>query len=198
MKRLILSAILLITFSLNAQSDAENLLNKLREKFDNINDLVVNFSQFAGSQSLSGKLYYSDKDKLRVELGNTVLISDGITNWNYNKSENKVIISASNQSDGSAISLKTLLYDYPERCSLKSETDSGQEVLLLIPEDGSLNFRSARLWVNDQNLIDKVLLEDNFGNSTSIKFGGYLMNTGIKDYIFTFQKPEGCTVIDLR
>ena len=185
-----------VTFS---QEKAEDVLKALQDKFDSINDLQANISQsIDGKQNLIGKLLYKKNNKLRFELKNHLIISNGTTSWNYSKKENKVIISSVNNESEGIFSVKKLVYEYPSQCELSLEDEGGQKVLTLIPSGTSLNFNYLKLYVNSDNLIAKVLLSEGAGSLSLVNISDYVLNRNIPDSKFSFTSPEGCKVIDLR
>src|SRR5512139_3625561 len=76
-----------------AQSEAQELLKKIQDKFDSITDLSAKITQLVnGKTNLKGKAFYKKANNLRFEFENMVIVSDGETSWNFNKKQNKVII----------------------------------------------------------------------------------------------------------
>lgn len=66
-----------------AQNDPNQLLQAVQEKFNTLSDLSANLTQSVnGSANLTGKVYYKKEDKIRFELTNILIVSDGETNWN--------------------------------------------------------------------------------------------------------------------
>ncbi len=196
----LLSLFLFITIS--AGDKEEKILKDLQNKFETINDLSVDISQKSGGKEyatggLSGKLFYKKENKFYLELKNNLIISDGSTIWNYNKKENKVIINNVDESDPSYFSFRTLVYDYPSKCSLTSEQDG--EILVFTPKENSdLNFSKAKLWIAKDNLINKLVFENNGSGESQITFSNYKLNQNITDSKFIFTAPEGSAIIDLR
>jgi outer membrane lipoprotein-sorting protein len=206
-----LSFILLIfLYSLNgfpqqqefAKTDdkGSDLLNEVQEKYKNISDLSADFKKITnGKLDFSGKFFYKQRNKIRFELKNLIIVSDGNTNWNYNKKENKVIITQYDDTDPSALSLEKVLYDYPSKCTATSEIEKGENVLVLIPKNNSgLKFNKVKLWINDDYLINKVLIEDPNSGLIEFELTNYKTNQDIDNSMFSLIPPEGSKVIDLR
>src|SRR4030065_1595619 len=130
----IISLLLLFNVNTNIDGDGEKLLKNLQDKFDKVKNLSAEFKQSTnGKAILNGKFFFKKEDILRIEFKNSILISDGETNWSYNQKEHKVIISKNDDSNASPFSLKKIVYDYPKECGVKSEMDNETEVLVLIP-----------------------------------------------------------------
>lgn len=192
--------ILLMFFcvSVFGQDNSNELLKAVQSKYNSINTLSVNFSKSSGnSVDFSGKLFLKKENKLRIELKNNTIITDGETFWNYNKRENKVIINNYDPSEPSELSLNTFINDYPSKSKISSGTDGNYRTLTFEPETSELNFNKAELFINKDNLVDKVIIESNSGKAV-ITFSDYKLSQDIPDSEFTYSPPKGIKVIDLR
>ena len=182
-----------------AQNDPSQLLQAVQEKFNALTDLSANLTQSVnGSINLTGKVYYKKEDKIRFELTNILIVSDGETNWNYNKKENKVIISSYDEEDAGLLSIERIIFEYPEECELSSYMVEDQPVLMLVPQTSTFNFNSVKLWINDDNLISRVLIDDPAAGLVQIDLTNYSVDKNLPDSKFTFTPPEGSKIIDLR
>jgi outer membrane lipoprotein carrier protein len=182
-----------------AQNDPGELMQSVQEKFNALTDLSANFTQSVnGSTNLTGKVYYKKNDKIRFELTKMLIVSDGETNWNYNKKENKVIISSYDEEDAGLLSIERIIFEYPEECELSTYVVEDQEVLMLMPQTSTFNFNSVKLWINDDNLISRVLIDDPAAGLVQIDLTNYSVDKNLPDSKFTFTPPEGSKVIDLR
>lgn len=186
--------------SLNLDDRGSELLENIQDKFNKINSLSVEFKQTAnGKAPLTGTLLFKKDDKIRIEFKHSVLISDGKTNWSYNKKENKVIISNYDESSAFPFSLKKIIYDYPKECSISSERSDGSSVLVLTPNaSSSIGYSLIKIWSDSDYLINKVVLKDNAESLIQIEFFKYKLNAKVSDSKFIFYPPEGSKVIDLR
>ena len=196
----IISLLLLFTVGLNYFAVDDELLKNLQDKFDEVKDLSAEFKQSTnGKAVVSGKFFFKKEDKLRIEFKNSILVSDGSTNWNYNQKENKVIISKNDDSNASPFSLQKVIFDYPKECMVSSEMDDGTEVLILTPnKESSIGYSLIKIWLNNENLIIRIILKDKADNQIQIDFSKYKVNQKIADSKFSFTPPEGSKVIDLR
>ena len=201
MKKLLFIFILTIFFSGRGftQNEGMQLLESLQKKFNSTQDLSADFIQLSnGKVSLSGKFYYKKKDNLRLELKNATIVSNGKTNWNYNKAENKVIISSYDEHDPSVLSLNNFINVYPSECDVELQDNNGQKVLILTPRKEGLNFKYVKIWLDSNHLINKIIIEDLNDISIQVNFSAYKLNTQLSDSLFTFTPPKGSKVIDLR
>ncbi len=184
--------------SILAQDNSDEVLKSLRSKYDSINSLTVDFSKSSGTnEGFSGKLYIKKENKFRLELKNNTIITDGDTFWNYDKRQKKVIINYYDESDPSEFSLHSFINDYPSKCTVSSGKEGEYKTLTLVPKTSGLNFKSAELYIDDNNLVDKIIIDDGSGKST-IVLSGYKLNTDIPNSEFTFSPPKGIKIIDLR
>ncbi|HVO74148.1 MAG TPA: outer membrane lipoprotein carrier protein LolA [Ignavibacteriaceae bacterium] len=199
MFKLILFAITLFAAFGNAQNAGE-VLKSVQQKFNGINDLSADFTRYSGgSNEYSGKFFYKKDNKIRLELKNSIIISDGETNWNYSKKGNKVVISKFDDSDPLALSIQKVLYKYPSECKISSESAGEKQVLVFVPEDSSdLSFNKVKITLNKENLIDEISIDDPNIGVIEIALSNYKLNRNIPDNKFTFSPPEGSKVIDLR
>ncbi|NWF50190.1 MAG: outer membrane lipoprotein carrier protein LolA [Ignavibacteriaceae bacterium] len=200
MKKINLVIIVLFLFPLiTAQDDGAVLLKSLQDKFSGLKDLTVDFKQKSGERSgYSGKFFFKKENKMRFELKNITIITDGSTTWNYNKKEKKVIISNYNPEDASFISMKRLVFDYPSMCKVESSVIDGEKTLLLVPLTDELNFNYVRIWINKDQLISKTIIDDKSTGKIEVSFLNYLVDQNLPDKKFNFTPPKESKIIDLR
>ena len=185
--------------NLIAQVDAEALLKSIQDKFDSINDLSAEISQLVnGKVNLEGKAFFKKENKLRLEFQNFIIVSDGKTSWNYNKKQNKVIITNYDEEGNKIFSIQQMIYEYPNECELSTFESEGERVLQLIPENNSLNFKSVKLFITNDNLISKILIDNPPTGLIQFNLSNYKINKNLPDSLFSFSPPEGSQVLDLR
>jgi outer membrane lipoprotein carrier protein len=180
------------------QSEGNNVLDSLQSEFNSINNMTANFAQYIkGRENLSGKLYYEKGSKLRLELKTNLIVTDGKTSWNYNKNQNKVIISNYNPNDPSVLSIDKIINDYPAKCVVSIDS-SNKDAVVLSPKNFGMNFTKVTFWADSDHLIKKMIIEESPGNDIELLFSDYKLNQKIPASKFTFTPPKGCTVVDLR
>ncbi len=197
MKRIkvLLAALLFINISTFSQTN-NKLLNAVQEKYNSLSSISAHFIQsIGGKSSVPGKIYYGKGNKFRIELKNNLIICNGETLWNFSKKQNKVVINKYDPEDPSSLSIDAILFDYPAKCT--SVVENG--VIILTPKEGSnLEFSKAELWVNDSDLIEKVLIEDPNQGTIEVSLSNYNLDQKFSQSEFTFTPPEGSKIIDLR
>jgi outer membrane lipoprotein-sorting protein len=79
------------------------------------------------------------------------------------------------------------------------DKEDNHNILVLIPlKDSNLNFKKAKIWVKEDSLIERVLVENVSGGSVTLQFSNYKLNQNLPGTMFIFSLPEGTNVIDLR
>jgi len=195
----ILFAALFFSTALFAQNNADVLLKELQSKFNSLENLSADFTQTTnGKKYLSGKIYYQKGNKLRIETKRLIIVSDGKTSWNYNKKENKVIISSYDENDPGVFSINEIVNNYPEECDVKTEKINDEDVLVLIPKTYTFNFNFVKIQVNEEHLIKKISFDDSSTGKTIVTFENYKLNENLPESTFSFNPPEGSKIIDLR
>ena len=176
------------------------MLGSIQKKYKSLTDLSADFKQSTNEKtSLKGKIFYSKENKLRLELKNSTIISDGTLLWNYNKGQKKVVINNASESDPSSFSINKFLYDYPSKSDVSLEKEDNQDVLVLVPKQGSnLDFKKARIFISRDNLVVRILLENLSGTTMNFQLSNYKLNQNLPESKFTFSPPEGTNIIDLR
>jgi outer membrane lipoprotein-sorting protein len=199
-KSICLTTIVIVFISsVIAQENAKDVLKKIQDKFNSIDDLSAEITQSVNNKvSLKGRVYFKKENSLRFEFKSSIIISDGTTTWNYNEKENKVVIADYDDEGNKIFSIHQILFEYPPKCELSTTESDGKKVLQLIPKADSFNFNSVKLYLNDDYLITKVLVDDPASGNIQIDFSNYKLNVNLTDNFFSFSPPEGCQVIDLR
>lgn len=196
--RSMIAVLLLFTAAVYAQETAQKQLEELQETYRGIDDFRADVvQQMNGTTGLQGELSYKAKNKFKIETPEMMLVSNAVTNWNLNKKQKKVIISAYDPATVSLTSFDNLVFEYPSQCSVGFA--DGGDALLLKPEPGSmLDFSEAVVSVNAQGLIGRVQVTDFNGNQYDFSFNNIRLNQGLRDADFTYEPEGDVKVIDLR
>lgn len=182
-----------------AQDDAKVVLKNIQNKFDSITDLSAQITQSVNGQvNLKGKVYYKKENHLRFEFKNILIVSDGQTSWNYNEKQNKVIITDYDNEGNKILSIRQIIYEYPDDCELSTYELEGNKVLQLIPKDDTFSFNSIKLFINGNNLLTKALIDDPATGLIQLDLSDYQINKNLSDSYFSFSPPEGSQILDLR
>ncbi|MFZ1291972.1 MAG: outer membrane lipoprotein carrier protein LolA [Melioribacteraceae bacterium] len=163
------------------------------------NNLKADFVQSSNNVNvMKGEFYFSQKNNYRIELEKNTIISDGNTIWNIDKPKKKVIISNVDE-DPLAFSLREYIYDYPKECKISEERiDQNNSLISLDASETNFNFKKAKLWVNSEFIITKILIEDFSDSNFEFKFSEININLNLSPSIFNFQENKELKIIDLR
>jgi len=199
-KGLLLFFILLLVVSVSAQNKNKDILAAVQDKYKSINNLSAGLKQSLNEQnSFNGKIYYAKGNKLKLELKNSTIISNGIVLWNYNKSQKKVVINNFSGSDPSFFEIDNFLYGYPSKSIVTFENENNNNVIVLVPrKENKLNFKKAKIMLNQEFLIIQLSIENLSGTVTTFQFSNYKLNQNLPESVFSFSPPEGANIIDLR
>jgi len=182
-----------------AQEDAQEVLKNLQDKFESITDLSAQLTQSVnGNVNLKGKVYYKKENQIRFEFKNILIVSDGETSWSYNQKDDKVIITDYESEGNKILSMRQIIFEYPQDCDLSTFKSEDQTVLELIPQDNEFSFTSIKLFIDGDNLITKAMVDDPATGEIQIELSDYQLNKNLTDSFFQFSPPEGSQVIDLR
>lgn len=183
-----------------AQGNNSGLLKEVQHKFNSIHSIFADFVQKSnGEINLSGKFYFMQRNNIRLELKNSLIVSNGKTNWNYNKLQKKVIISAYDSTDASALSLRNIIFNYPDKCLVSDVSNDTSKILkFTAKQDVSLNFKEAKIYINKDYLPYKILIDNPNNNLIEIDFSNYHLNGNLSASFFKFVPPKGSSIVDLR
>lgn len=191
-----------VLFSVNfsiAQENAGVLLKNIQDKFSSLEDISADIVQFVNNKvNLKGKVFYKKENHLRFEFENALIISDGETSWNYNKKQEKVIITDFDSEGNKILSIRELIFEYPENCKINAIESEGSKILELIPLQDTFSFKTVKLFIDSEYLITKVLVDDPATGNIQIELSNYKVNQNLPDSYFQFSPTKGSQVIDLR
>ena len=197
--KILISFLVLFCSTVGFTQNAESVLKSLQNKFDSITDLSTDVAQKSnGKTSLSGKMFFKKENNLRIEFGNQTIVADGKTSWNYSKKDKKVIISDYDEAGSGLLSINYLVYQYPSECDLSLSSDGSKQILNLKPKSKKNNLGEVKLYITNENLIDRAVISNPATGTIEVSFSNYKLNQNLSDSKFSFIAPEGTTVVDLR
>lgn len=191
------------------QDDAQDVLGKVREKYETVNDAELHFTQKVKfplsnlEQSVSGTLYLKKANKYRVETPNQTIVTDGTTVWSYSPATRQVLVDHYKENEQSLT---------PERLltgaaggfqpALVGKERLGKADVLeikLTPLSDQGLVSAVRLWVDAHDwMVRQAEIVDANGKQTTYAVQQSRVNLGLPDSRFSFQAPEGTDVVDLR
>lgn len=210
MKRTNLVVVSLVAMvSLCFAETAQEVLEKLRSKFEAIDDAEMMFVQKAKyelaniEQRANGKLYYKRGNKYRVEIEGQTIVTDGKTVWSYSKPNNQVLIDHFKK-DRHSLSPQNILTGAPNdyyaiMVGKESLADHETFVVKLVPKEDVSIVKSIKLWIDDSDWITwKAEVQDINGKQTDYQVNDIKTDLGLADSLFTYYIPKGVEVVDLR
>ena len=201
MKKLFLGTFTVLVFLTSTFAQSGNdLLKKVQDRYSSISSFSADFIQYSGNRNkITGKFLYKKENNVKIETGASTIVSNGKTNWNYNKKQNKVIITSYDDSDASLFSFNKIIFDFPSKSKVEQTKENNDDVLVITTNKNSdLNFAEAKLWVNDNNLITKIEIIEENNSLITIELSDYKLNQDLTDSQFSFTPPEGSRILDLR
>jgi len=193
--------LMLFVPAVSAQN-ADDVLGRLRVRYDAMESMRASFSQSTSSSYLDDtEHFYGEivlqRDSYRIEMVDQTIVTNAVWTWIYNRSENQVLIN-SYEIDETTFSLSTFLTEFDTAYDVGSYArDDGVHIIKLIPTDPFSAFRSVTLWASDDVVVQLLVIDLNDVEMqfelTDIEF-----NPEIPEGTFLFSVPDGVEVIDLR
>ena len=128
--------ITILFFTYAAAQNENSLLKKVQDKYNSIPSFSANFTQYSeNSKKITGKFFYKKDNNIKIETGTSTIVSNGSTNWNYNKKQNKVIITDYDDSDASMFSFNKIIYDFPAKSNVEQTSENESNILIITPDE---------------------------------------------------------------
>ncbi|PLX24308.1 MAG: outer membrane lipoprotein carrier protein LolA [Ignavibacteria bacterium] len=210
MKRLsmLFVPLLLIAVSIVYAIDAREIIENVQERYEDINDAVIEFSQSVrfkvsrAEQSIEGTLHFKKPKKYRIETAERTIVTDGTTSWSWNPSNQQLVVD-NYKEETHALSPEQLLLTYPKdyySTLVGEEQLAGKSmyVLKLTPKEDNAFATAMKIWVSKDWLIRKVEITDVNGAVTTYMIKKITVDQDIADVKFAYQVPDNAEVIDLR
>lgn len=191
-----------------AAQDAEDVFERLKDKYDSIESLRAEFSQTMSSsymdeQATSHGVLIASGEKYRVETEGQTLVTDGEVTWVYMPSQQQVLIN-DYMEDEQTFSVNEFLFDYDERFKLsdvQTSTLDGEDhfVVSLEPKSKDAFFTEATLSMRARdNVVTRLQVVDVNGTTMVFRLTNIQINPTLDAGVFSFTPPTGAEVVDLR
>ncbi|MGB3209535.1 MAG: outer membrane lipoprotein carrier protein LolA [Desulforhopalus sp.] len=199
----------------------EDIADRLQTRYDNIKSISFNFNQDT-SGDLTGRprkgsgkaafLKRKDKSYMRWDYSSPdkqVLVSDGILFSMYFAKLQQMIVTEAEALDsditysfftGKGL-LKRDFHLRPADEEFQSESETGVNVIKLIPKIAQSQVQDIHLWVTKGSLIRRIRILDHFGTITVLNFSNIevdgLAGKDSQELLsfFSFIPPEGTEII---
>jgi outer membrane lipoprotein-sorting protein len=142
-----------------------------------------------------GSLLASDSGRFRLEHARGTVISDGKTVWQHFPSTRQVVVrDASEASEAGGVLLRFL-----QARALKAEKRGGRMRVALDPASVGESLDSLVVTLSpDASTVTKVETQDPAGNRVEYAMKSMRYDARASREMFTFKKPAGVEVIDMR
>ena len=186
-----------------AQNPEYQNLSENLKRLDNIQAEFVQHT-FDGKgallQTQAGSLALKHPNKFRwlsKEPYAQLLISNGETLWQYDEDLEQVTVQALNKklSATPALLLSGNTEQIASEYDIYSEKLQDEEHFVLTPKQVDALFDRLRLEFNADHLLTRMVIQDEVGQKTIIRFQGITNNKPLKDADFVFDVPAGIDVI---
>lgn len=182
---------------------AEQDLSVFLKKLKGMENFQANFIQVtrAGSQEvkLTGQLSVAKPGKMRWEIEDQLIVSDGKLLWTYDMDIEQVTIRNMDQrvQETPALLLSGDTDQIEASFVVSREGNDEKSVFQLVPKDPSQLFQSLEFHYSNETLA-RMMIFDAAGQVTEIAFSDQQANKPIDEQAFIFDVPEGVDVIDGR
>lgn len=192
-----------------AEESANDVIDRVRAKYDAIVDAEVRFTQrirFPGSridQTADGLLLMKKEHRFRIELEQQTIVTDGETVWSHSATLNQVLIDRFSADARSLSPDRILRGDGANMPAMivghEKLGKTGVVVVKMISKDAGTMVKSLKLWISESDwLVRRAEVIDGSGRETVYQVSGITINSGIPDSRFLFRIPDGAEVVDLR
>lgn len=168
----------------------------------NTKSMTASFSQTtkgANSQTFSGTMAVERPNKFRwhtTSPSEQLIVASGSTLWIYDKD----LAQATRQSTANQVgdTPALLLSGNPTQIGKNftvKQPQAGKNYYVLTPKSANANFKSLSISFNGGRPV-MMVLNDNLGQTTTIRFSNIAMNGKIAGSQFSFTPPKGVDVIE--
>lgn len=167
-----------------------------------VKSMSANFTQSTtggkANRTFSGSMQVQRPNKFRWQVNGAasqLIVANGNTLWIYDKDLNQVTRQNVSNQVGDTPAL--LLSGDPSKIANNfkvTQPIAGKNYYVLYPKNANGTFKSLGIAFNRGNPV-MMVLNDNLGQTTSIKFNGVKRNGNIPASQFTFTPPKGADVI---
>lgn len=183
-----------------SEATATKNLNKL---LSGVKSMTANFSQSTtggkASRNFTGSMQVQRPNKFRWQVNGSasqLIVANGNTLWIYDKDLNQATKQSVSNQVGDTPAL--LLSGDPNKIAASfkvTQPYANKNYYVLYPKNSNANFKNLGIAFNGGNPV-MMVLNDNLGQSTSIKFSNIKRNGSIAASQFNFAPPKGVDVIE--
>lgn len=190
-------------------SDVDDIVKKVRKKYESIKTLHVEFTMTSywaltgREETLTGTLSLEGDNRYRIETDTQIIVTDGKTLWTYTKNSNQLIIDRLSPSKENPLPRDLLLsYTKDHRAELKGEVTYGGTPcyeLIFRPREDDAFIVQTRVMVDKKTWLAVLFEQEDINeNRTRYELRKFSINTPLSPSLFTFTAPEQAEIIDMR
>lgn len=186
--------------------DADQLVRRLEEKYNNDQALKAQFTQTVSqggqTNTLSGTLTLQG-DRYRVTTDQQTLVTDGETTWIYTPARGQVLVNDYVE-DETAFSPSRFFDGYRERYRVSDVRTTQREgekhyVLTLKPKQEGAFFREVTLWMRASDaVVTRLAVRDANQSKMTFALRDVSFDVETDASTFRFDAPQDAEVVDLR
>ncbi len=202
-KNVVRTIVALVLFCCMGAASA-GALQQLRDFHQQVRNFHARFDQdVIGSegsvlQASSGEVWLQRPDRFRWDYGKPypqLIVSDGSKLWVYDSELEQVTVKRLDQAVGNAPAL-VLSGKHPleQDFDIRQLADrDGLSWVELTPKKPEADFKNVQLGFGDD--LQRMVLHDNFGQTTHIRFSDVRRNQHLDPSLFRFEVPDGVEVV---
>lgn len=208
-RRLILPLLLVFLSWVALYGDEpSDILEQLQKRYENLNDLEVNFKQevnsgvFASKERDEGTMYLAKGDKFMINTDDQTICSNGKLLWVYSVENKQVTIDKiANATD--LVRPSDYLFSFKESYDAKllPDTTIGKvlcRVVQLVCREKDEFIQKMTLYVGSDDLLThRAEYVDINGNIVTMEFSNIKVDEGLPAKMFEFKTPKGVEEIRL-
>lgn len=190
------------------QPSPSEILEKVRAKYSQLNDVSAYFTQTVKmkfkqtAQKNSGSVKIKRRNKYRIETVQQTIVTDGKTVWMYSPASKQVLVDTF-KTNRLPFSPEQFLLGLPKEFSAETVESVAEHFVLTlkaIPKDTSRSlFTSLKVWVQPNEwTVEKIEYADKNNTVTFIELSDIRFNKGIDDKDFQFEISKDMNVVDLK
>lgn len=182
------------------------VLKKIRSNYIGTRTIDITFEQSIfwiireKTTRKKGTLIIAPGNKFNVILSDEILVSDGITYWQYSKKNNQVVIRNVKDLDLSSLPAN-ILSSFITRYTFRIKERKGKSTVLEWTDDtkDTKSYRNVSLEVlNESGIVQTLSFTDNNGNIHTYKFKKTLFDRAVPENTFQFKAPADVNIVDNR
>lgn len=201
-KALFIITILLLSFSLSAQS-AQDILNAVIEKNKAYKDISISFEyEFIDKTNdfyeMTGGYMYLKGDSFIINMDGQEMISDGETLWTYLIDDQEVMISEVGEDNNTTPF--AIINSFSQNVNVNFNISENNNTSLLIEEKEKTTFENVIINIDNDLKINDISINTIDGSLITYKIKSFKTNQDLPDSMFFFDEKihPNVEIIDMR